>query len=179
MLLSSRRPLWPAPELIGVRFAPVRGCPRRTNLGPLISASPWPFLNDSSMRSVLAQANGGVVSRGERRRVRPSGVARPCGSRKPRRPAGSTQKGPLSASPIERVTILFTVWKERRTFGDDKSPTLWSHEYEQVCRNGIFVTDTGQKCESLIRPASGELHRSHKRDARPFLISSPRLFLPR
>jgi hypothetical protein len=49
----------------------------------------------------------------------------------------------LSASPIERVTILFTAWKERRTFGADNSPTLRSHEYEQVRRNGIFVTDTG------------------------------------
>src|SRR5665213_67176 len=47
MLLSRRRPLWPAPEPIGVRFAPIRGFPRRTNLGPLISASLCPFLNDS------------------------------------------------------------------------------------------------------------------------------------
>ena len=32
-----------------------------------------------------------------------------CGSRKPRRPAGSTQKGPLSASPFERVTIVLMI----------------------------------------------------------------------
>jgi hypothetical protein len=65
-----------------------------------------------------------------------------CGSRKPRRPAGSTQKGPLSASPIERVTIRFTAWKKRRTFGADNSPTLRSHDYEQVCHNGIFGMDS-------------------------------------
>jgi hypothetical protein len=53
------------------------------------------------------------------------------------------QKGPLSASPIERVTIIFTAWKERRTFGADNSPTLRSHEYEQVCHNGIFGMDKG------------------------------------
>jgi hypothetical protein len=66
-----------------------------------------------------------------------------CGSRKPRRPAGSTQKGPLCASPIGRVTIVFTAWKERRTFGADNSPTLRSHKYEQVCHKGIFVTGNG------------------------------------
>jgi putative transposase len=43
-----------------------------------------------------------------------------CGSRKPRRPAGSTQKEPLSASPIKRVTITFTARKERRPFGTDR-----------------------------------------------------------
>ena len=42
-------------------------------------------------------------------RIRADGLrveAEACGSRKPRRPVGSTQKGPLSASPIERVTIV-------------------------------------------------------------------------
>jgi HEAT repeat protein len=36
-------------------------------------------------------------------RVEPPG---PCGSREPRRPTGSTQKGPWSANPIEGVTIV-------------------------------------------------------------------------
>jgi serine/threonine-protein kinase len=44
---------------------------------------------------------------GDDRHTRTGGIlGTPCGSRKPRRPAGSTQKGPLSASPIELVTIV-------------------------------------------------------------------------
>jgi hypothetical protein len=74
-----------------------------------------------------------------------------CGSRKPRRPAGSTQKGPLSASPIKRVTITFTAWKERRTFSAANSPTLTSHEHEQVCHNGIFGMDSGDTADFLVK----------------------------
>jgi hypothetical protein len=50
----------------------------------------------------------------------------------------------LIASPIERDTILFAAWKERRTFGADNSLTLRSRECEQVCHNVISVW-TGEK----------------------------------
>jgi hypothetical protein len=72
------------------------------------------------------------------------GQKRACGSRELRRPAGSTQKGPWSASPIERITTIFTAWKERQTFDADNSPTPRSHENEQVCHNGLFGMDKGQ-----------------------------------
>jgi hypothetical protein len=44
-------------------------------------------------------------------------------------------------SPIERATIRFTAWNEPRTFAAANSPTLRSHEYEQVCHNGVFGMD--------------------------------------
>jgi hypothetical protein len=67
------------------------------------------------------------------------------------------KKGSLSASHIERVTIIFTAWKERRTFGADNSPTQRLHEYAQVCHMGIFGRDNELRGTNL-RPMS-DLHR--------------------
>ena len=48
----------------------------------------------------------GFLERPKVNRLEANLRGQPCGSRKPRRPAGSTRKGPLSASPIERVPIV-------------------------------------------------------------------------
>jgi hypothetical protein len=92
----------------------------------------WSFLH-SKTPPISSPSAGGVGCSFSPARLQPCNCvadALACGSRKPRRPVGSTQKGPLSASPIERVPIIFTAWTERRSFGADNSSTRRSHGYE-------------------------------------------------